>query len=104
MSNPQNLQLGQNVDIGAFTYIQAENGVIIHDNVKIGSHVSIYSRNTIDEIDGSVEIMEGACVGAHSVIFPDVKIGKNAKVGAHSVVKIDVPDDVTFINHSLVTR
>ena len=95
VNNPQNLQLGRNVDIGAFTYIQAENGVIIHDNVQIGSHVAIYSANTIDGIDGSVEIMEGACIGSHAVILPNVRIGKNAKVRCHSTITRDVEDETT---------
>ena len=33
----KNLQLGKETDIGAFTYINAKNGVIIEDNVQIGS-------------------------------------------------------------------
>lgn len=102
VSHPENLQLGDRVDIGAFTYIQAQNGVIIHDDVQIGAHVTIYSENTIDETSGAVEIMEGARIGCHSMIFPGVRIGKNAKVGAHSVVKVDVPDDVTYTEHVLV--
>jgi len=94
--------LGEGVDIGAFSYINAAYGVIIDDKVKIGSHVAIHSDNTIDGTHDSVHICKNACIGSHSVIFPGVVVGKNAKVGAHSVVKIDVPDDVTFTNHALV--
>ena len=42
------LKLGYKTDIGAFTYINAKNGVIIEDYVQIGSHCSIYSVSTID--------------------------------------------------------
>ena len=93
--------LGQNVDIGAFTYIQARYGVTIGNDVQIGSHVSIYSHNTEDDTHGAVHIGENARIGAMSVIFPSVTIGKNARVGAFSMVKVDVPDDVTYTSYSM---
>ena len=45
----ENLKLGKNSDIGAFTYINAKNGVVIGDLVQVGSHCSIYSESTIDD-------------------------------------------------------
>jgi acetyltransferase-like isoleucine patch superfamily enzyme len=92
VSRPENLILGKNVDIGAFTYIAAHHGVIIETNVQIGSHCAIYSLNTEDDTKGLVTIKQGACVGSHVVIFPGVTIGMDAKVGAHSLVKRDIPD------------
>ena len=46
--HPENLTIGANVDIGAFTAIFAHHGVTIEDDVQIGSHCSIYSLNTIN--------------------------------------------------------
>lgn len=89
----QNLKLGNNTDIGAFTYINAKYGVEIQENVQIGSHCCIYSENTIDRTKGKVIIKNGACIGTHCTIFPGVVIGKNAVVGAHSLVKNNVPDN-----------
>ena len=94
--------MGENVDIGAFTYINAAYGVEIQDNVQIGSHVSIYSHNSEDDTHGAVVIRRNSKIGSHCVIFPEVEIGENARVGAHSVVKVDVPDDVTYTDHVLV--
>ncbi len=48
----QNLKLGKNTDIGAFTYINAKYGVVIEEGVQIGSHCAIYSENTIDKTKG----------------------------------------------------
>ena len=48
----KNLKLGKNTDIGAFSYINAKNGVIIEDDVQIGSHCSIHSISTIDNKKG----------------------------------------------------
>lgn len=89
-------KLGQNTDIGAFTYINAKFGVTIADEVQIGSHCALYSHNTIDNTGGPIVIKRGAKVGSHCVIFPGATIGVNAKIGAHSLVKTSVPDNETW--------
>ena len=88
------LELGKNTDIGAFTYINAKHGVIIENNVQIGSHCSIYSHSTIDEKKGEVVIKENARIGTHSTVMPGVTIGKNSVIGAHSYVNKNIPDNV----------
>jgi acetyltransferase-like isoleucine patch superfamily enzyme len=86
---------GDHVDIGAFTYIIARFGVRLGTNVQSGSHCSIYSHSTIDEKQGEVVVGDRACIGAHSVIMPGVKIGEGAVVAACSFVNRDVaPGDV----------
>lgn len=85
------LKLGQKTDIGAFTYINAQEGVIIEDNVQIGSHSSIYSASTIDNKKGLVHIKKNACIGTHAVVMPGVTIGENAIIGAFSFVNRDIP-------------
>ncbi|MBF8264153.1 MAG: o-acetyltransferase, partial [Dehalococcoidia bacterium] len=54
VQNKDKLKLGYMTDIGAFTYINAGEGVIIEDEVQIGSHCSIYSVSTIDNKNGPV--------------------------------------------------
>ena len=87
------LKLGKYVDIGAFTYINAKYGIVIEDNVQIGSNCSIYSHSTIDEKKGKIIIKENARIGSHSTIMPGIKIGKNSLIGAHSFVNINIPDN-----------
>ena len=87
------LELGENTDIGAFTYINAKYEVSIGKNVQIGSHCSIYSVSTIDDKKGKIVIKENARIGTHSTIMPGVTIGKNSVIGAHSFVNKDVPDN-----------
>ncbi len=89
----QKLKLGNKVDIGAFTYINAKYGVIIEDNVQIGSHCSIYSYSSIDDRKGKVVIKKNARICTHSTIMPGVTIGENSIVGAYSFVNKDVPDN-----------
>ena len=90
----KNLKLGERTDIGAFTYINAKNGVTIEDDVQVGSHCSIYSVSTIDGKRGRVVLKKGCKIGSHSVIMPGITIGKNSVVGACSFVNKDIPDNV----------
>jgi len=93
VSRPENLTLGNLVDIGAFTYINATNGILIEDNVKIGSHSALHTKNTIDGTEGDIVIERGAKIGSHSTILPNVKIGENAVIGAYSLIKCNIPDN-----------
>ena len=91
VQNKKHLKLGCKTDIGAFTYINAKNGVIIEDYVQIGSHCSIYSISTIDNKEGEVVLKKNCKIGSHSVIMPGVVIGENSIIGAQSVVNKDIP-------------
>ena len=91
------LKLGYKTDIGAFTYINAKNGVIIEDYVQIGSHCSIYSISTIDYKKGEVILKKGCRIGSHSVIMPSVTLGENSIIGAFSFVNIYIPDNTIAV-------
>jgi acetyltransferase-like isoleucine patch superfamily enzyme len=94
VDNKNNLKLGKLTDIGAFTYINAKNGVVIKDGVQIGSHCSVYSVSTIDNKEGKVVLKKNCKIGSHSVIMPGVTVGENTTIGAFSFVNKDVPADV----------
>ena len=100
----ESLQLGYKTDIGAFTYINAKNGVVIGDYVQIGSHCSIYSVSTIDEKQGKVVLQENCRIGSHSVIMPGVTVGKNSIIGAFSFVNKNIPDNVTAYGVPVMIR
>lgn len=97
VQNKDGLKLGYKTDIGAFTYINAKNGVIIEDFVQIGSHCSLYSVSSIDNKDGQITLKKNCKIGSHSVILPGVTIGENAIIGAFSFVNRDVPDNVVAV-------
>jgi acetyltransferase-like isoleucine patch superfamily enzyme len=86
--------LGYKTDIGAFTYINASEGVVIEDFVQLGSHCSVYSASTIDGKKGRVTLKKNCRIGTHSTIMPGVTIGENTIIGAHSFVNKDIPDNV----------
>ncbi len=90
---PEGLELGEDFDIGTFTYINAKYGVTIQNNVQIGSHCSIYSHSTIDDKQGSVKLMKNCRVGTHSTIMPGVTIGENSIIAAYSFVNKNIPEN-----------
>ena len=91
---PDNLKLGKKIDIGAFSYINAKNGIIMEDDVQIGSHCSLYTISTIDNKEGKIILKKNCKIGSHSTIMPGVTIGENSIVGAHSLIKNDIPANV----------
>lgn len=93
VQHKENLKLGRDTDIGAFTYINAQNGVLVEDYVQIGSHCSVYSVSTIDGKRGKVVLKKNCKIGSHSLIMPGVTVGENAVVGAFSFVNRDIPDN-----------
>lgn len=94
VQHKEGLKLGYETDIGAFTYINAKNVVVIEDYVQIGSHCSIYSVSTIDDKEGQVILKKNCKIGSHSVIMPGVTIGENSIIGAFSFVNKDLPANV----------
>ena len=91
VQNKKDLKLGDKTDIGAFTYINAKNGVAIEDYVQIGSHCSIYSVSTIDKKEGKIVLKKNCKIGSHSLIMPGITIGENSIVGAFSFVNKNIP-------------
>jgi len=97
VQNKDGLKLGEKTDIGSFTYINAKYGIEIQDEVQIGSHCSIYSESTIDNKKGKIILKKNCKIGSHSVIMPNVTVGKNSIVGAFSFVNRDIPDNVVAV-------
>ena len=94
VQNLDGLKLGFKTDIGAFSYINAKKGVIIENEVQIGSHCSIYSISTIDDTAGKVVLKENCKIGSHTTILPGVTIGRNSIIGANSLVNKNIPSNV----------
>jgi acetyltransferase-like isoleucine patch superfamily enzyme len=87
----ENFKLGERVEIGSFTIIDAKEGVTIENNVKIGWSCSILSNSTIDNKKGKIILKKNCKIGANSVILPGIIIGENATVGANSLVNKNIP-------------
>lgn len=87
VQNKDGLKLGKYTDIGALSYINAKNGVVIEDNVQIGGGCKIYSQDTIGDKQGKVVLKNNCKIGANSVILPNVIVGENSIIAAGSVVK-----------------
>ncbi len=86
-------------------------GIIIEDDVLIGSGVHIYVGNhaysdpLISIIDQGyakseqVIIKKGSWVGANVIVLPGVTIGENTVIGAGSIVTNSVPAKVVAVGN-----
>ncbi len=97
VSHRQNFKLGNNVEIGSFSMIDARHGVTIEDDAKIGFGCSILSYSSIDNKGGEVILQKGCKVGANTVIMPGITIGKGAVVGSNSFVNHNIPPNQVWI-------
>lgn len=105
------ISLGARVVIRPGTMLHADPapngaGIVIGDNVMLGSGVHIYVGNhrfddphtpIIDQgytPSAPVVLRNGCWVGANCIILPGVEIGENAVVGAGSVVTKSIPPRV----------
>jgi len=109
IDHPQKLYIEDNVYIGHYNYLEASQGMSIHEGVQItnfcnitthSSHISIrlYGKHYSEfaehkgYLKGSVEIGSYTFVGPHCTIMPGTRIGKGCIVQAHSFVKGVFPD------------
>ena len=93
----ENFKLGEHVEIGSFTIIDAKEGITIEDNVKIGWSCSIFSVSTIDNKNGKIILKKGCKIGSNSVIMPGIIVGENATVGANSLVNKSIPANEVWV-------
>ena len=97
VSHRENFKLGENVEIGSFTMVDARNGVKIEDDVMIGFGCVILSYSAIDNKSGQVVLRKGCKIGSNSVIMPGVEIGERAVIGGNSFVNRNIPPDEVWI-------
>lgn len=118
---------GENISIGAHTFVNTNcmfldnNKITIGKNGLIAPYVQIYTaihplkaseRIFIDKgqsryrtASKPVHIGDNVWIGGNSVIFPGVTIGNNVTIGAGSVVTKSIPDNVlAFGNPCQVIR
>ncbi len=99
---PENLALGDHVNIARGVIINAAGGVRIGDWALIGPDVIIYSQDHVfDGIDVPISLAQDrrapiaigaeAWIASRAVITAGVTIGEGAVVGAGAVVTRDVP-------------
>lgn len=82
--------------------------VTIGDNVMIGPNVSLFTaghpvhhepRVAGWEYAKPITIEDNVWIGGHTVINPDVTIGKNSVIGSGSVVTKDIPENVVAVGN-----
>jgi maltose O-acetyltransferase len=94
---PENLKLGRNVGIAAYSQINAIAGIEIGDNVLVGPGALIWSQNhrfssadvpiTSQDYDRvKVTIEEDCWIAGGAIVLPGVRLARGTVVAAGSVV------------------
>ena len=88
---PWKLEIGDNVWIGEKVWIDNLGDVKIENNVCLSQGAMLlcgnhnYKKITFDLMVGNIIIKEGAWVGAHSIVCPNVTMGAHSILAVNSV-------------------
>lgn len=104
INSPENISIGNRVSIHQFCYFDAQEEIIIGDNVSIGSDVKLitsshkFDNNKILIKDQGISkkpifIGDNVWIGSGVIVLQGVKIGKNSIIGANSLVNKDLPEN-----------
>lgn len=105
LSNPKNISFGQRVSVHQYSLLDAQEEIIIGNNVGIGTHVSIitsshnFNDNNIPIKEQGTNakkiiISDNVWIGNGVTILQGVTIGENSIIGAKSLVNKDIPKNV----------
>lgn len=101
--DPEQIEFGDQVDIGEFCHLRASGGLRIGSRVLIAARVTITTREHPVElprwgvtVDAPIVIEDDVWIGAGAVILPGVTIGRGAVVAAGAVVTQSV-DPLTVV-------
>jgi serine O-acetyltransferase len=91
--------IGLEARIGSGLMLPHPNGVVIHEEARIGDDCMIMQQVTVGMIgDGEVPtIGNRVYVGAGAKIIGKLVVGDGARIGANSVVLSDVPAGATAV-------
>jgi acetyltransferase-like isoleucine patch superfamily enzyme len=101
LRDTQNIEIGNDVYIAYYAWINGLGGITIEDQVTIGPYVTISSvshvyKNGSYRFGGSrsapVKIKSGSWIAAHVSIALGVTVGSGCLVAANSAVTKDIPD------------
>jgi acetyltransferase-like isoleucine patch superfamily enzyme len=98
----EGLMVGDNSNIGPFSYIGCSGFITIGKNVMMGPRVGLYAENhAFDRTDvpmnqqgvrhEEIHIEDDCWLGANCIVLAGVRIGKGTVVSAGSVVTHDIP-------------
>ena len=96
--HPEQLELGNQVDIGEFVVLRASGGLRVGDRVLIAAHAVLTTRGHPLSLprygrteDGPIVVEDDVWIAAGAIVLPGVTLGHGAIVAAGAVVTKDVP-------------
>ena len=92
------LKVGSHCGFNAGCFFELEQSVTIGDHVSVGHRVMFLTQSHVklDASSNSIEICDGAWLGARCTIMPGVTVGAGTVVAAGVIVRESLPEDVLF--------
>jgi acetyltransferase-like isoleucine patch superfamily enzyme len=98
-------EIGENVTLHDFCYIDSIGGITIGDNVRIAHNCSLISGQHNYDVPGELIINSGyttapiviesdVWLGAGAVVLQGVTIGRGAVIGSNAVVNKDIDSEI----------
>jgi len=97
------ISIGARSLIGEACILRGQGGIVIGDDVYLGTLVQVLAVNHIFSDTSrpvsqqgitaqGIEVADGAWIGSGAILLDGVRVGRNAVVGAGALVNHDVPD------------
>lgn len=113
----QDIEIGDNVDIGIGTVIYSKNGIRIGNNTSIAGQCYIIDSNhgvakdrlireqPMDSVPGGIHIGNDVWIAAQCMILKGAHINDHAVIGAQSLVNTEIPENaIAFGSPAKVKR
>lgn len=107
LKNEKELNLGSNISIHAYTYIDSFGGIIIKDNTSIANHCSLIAFNhTYNDYDTPIKYnaveSESICIENDVWIGNGVRILAGTKIGSRTIVAAGAVVNSNFEGKSIL--
>lgn len=101
IKNPENIEVGNNLSINDYVYINGLGGIKIGNDVSLSAACMLISTKldkkskpfNLRHINESISIGNNVQIGAGAIILPGVRIGDNTIIGAGAVVTKNIKEN-----------
>lgn len=95
--HPSKISLGDDVGLGFFSSIEANEPVVVESEVMLGPFAKITALQMPSSSGKGVRLKFGSWLGANAVALSGTVLGVGAVIGACAVAQEEIPDHALFV-------